>query len=127
MNTHDGMEYWAAMNLAGDYAKPVMRTIHRRIGKSAWATHLVNISNKSSTWQKKWLMYQSVLSIAKGATPASINTPGIIPGSMTEPGFIVIGKTMPIVSNLASHGLQEDDFLELNVGLSLHNKRSRKD
>ena len=40
----------------------------------------------------------------KGATPAGENVLGVIPGSMTAPGFIVKGKGEPASVNSASHG-----------------------
>ena len=40
----------------------------------------------------------------KGATPAEKNVLGIIPGSMTAPGFIVKGKGEEASVNSASHG-----------------------
>jgi len=40
----------------------------------------------------------------KGATPAGKNVLGIIPGSMTAPGFIVKGKGEEASVNSASHG-----------------------
>ncbi len=40
----------------------------------------------------------------KGATPAGKNVLGIIPGSMTAPGFIVKGKGQAASLNSASHG-----------------------
>jgi tRNA-splicing ligase RtcB len=40
----------------------------------------------------------------KGATPAGANVLGIIPGSMTAPGFIVKGKGEISAINSASHG-----------------------
>ena len=40
----------------------------------------------------------------KGATPAGKNVLGIIPGSMTAPGFIVKGKGEQAAINSASHG-----------------------
>src|SRR5690606_24008647 len=40
----------------------------------------------------------------KGATPAGKGVLGIIPGSMTSPGFIVRGKGDPFSINSASHG-----------------------
>ena len=40
----------------------------------------------------------------KGATPAGKNVLGIIPGSMTAPGFIVKGKGEEASLSLASHG-----------------------
>jgi tRNA-splicing ligase RtcB len=40
----------------------------------------------------------------KGATPADKNVLGIIPGSMTAPGFIVKGLGEEASVNSASHG-----------------------
>jgi tRNA-splicing ligase RtcB (3'-phosphate/5'-hydroxy nucleic acid ligase) len=40
----------------------------------------------------------------KGATPAGKDVMGIIPGSMTAPGFIVKGKGEPASLDSASHG-----------------------
>ena len=40
----------------------------------------------------------------KGATPASLGDMGIIPGSMTAPGFIVRGKGEVASLNSAAHG-----------------------
>jgi tRNA-splicing ligase RtcB len=40
----------------------------------------------------------------KGATPAGEGVMGIIPGSMTAPGFIVKGKGETAAINSASHG-----------------------
>ncbi len=40
----------------------------------------------------------------KGATPAGKDVLGIIPGSMTAPGFIVKGKGIEASINSASHG-----------------------
>lgn len=40
----------------------------------------------------------------KGATPAGRGVPGIIPGSMGSPGFVVRGKGEPRSLDSASHG-----------------------
>jgi len=104
MNTHDGMEYWAAMNLAGDYAAACHDDIHRRIAKALGRRTLVNISNSHNLAWKEMVNGQECIVHRKGATPASINAPGIIPGSMTEPGYIVIGKGNANSIQSASHG-----------------------
>jgi tRNA-splicing ligase RtcB len=51
-------------------------------------------------------MYENkeVIVHRKGATPAGKNVLGIIPGSMTAPGFIVKGKGEEAGINSASHG-----------------------
>lgn len=47
---------------------------------------------------------QELIVHRKGATPAQKNVLGIIPGSMTAPGFIVKGKGNALSLNSASHG-----------------------
>ncbi|MFT5893078.1 MAG: tRNA-splicing ligase RtcB, partial [Dokdonia sp.] len=42
LDTHDGQEYWIAMNLAGDYAQACHENIHARISKLLGAKPLVN-------------------------------------------------------------------------------------
>jgi RNA-splicing ligase RtcB len=40
----------------------------------------------------------------KGATPAGAGVPGVIPGSMASPGYVVRGKGSPESLHSASHG-----------------------
>ncbi len=47
---------------------------------------------------------KEVLVHRKGATPAGVNDLGIIPGSMTAPGFVVRGLGNEAAINSASHG-----------------------
>jgi tRNA-splicing ligase RtcB len=47
---------------------------------------------------------EEVIVHRKGATPASKDVMGIIPGSMTAPGFLVRGKGEVASINSASHG-----------------------
>ena len=54
-------------------------------------------------WKEKW-EGKDVIVHRKGATPAGKDVLGIIPGSMTAPGFIVKGKGENASVNSASHG-----------------------
>ena len=54
-------------------------------------------------WKEIW-EGKEVIVHRKGATPAGKNVLGIIPGSMTAPGFIVKGKGVEAAVNSASHG-----------------------
>ena len=47
---------------------------------------------------------EEVIVHRKGATPAGKGVMGIIPGSMTAPGFLVRGKGEEAAINSASHG-----------------------
>lgn len=88
LDTHDGREYWTAMNLAGDYAKACHDDIHRRIAKSLGQRVVFNIENHHNFAWKETLDGQECIVHRKGATPAAKGTLGIIPGSMTAPGYI---------------------------------------
>ena len=54
-------------------------------------------------WKEKW-NDEEVVVHRKGATPASKDVMGIIPGSMTAPGFLVRGKGNTEAIHSASHG-----------------------
>jgi tRNA-splicing ligase RtcB len=54
-------------------------------------------------WKETW-NGQEVIVHRKGATPAAKDVLGIIPGSMTAPGFIVRGRGEAASVNSASHG-----------------------
>ena len=105
LDTELGQEYWEAMNLAGDYASACHHVIHDRMSIGLRSNALVRIENHHNfAWKE--LDAEGVERIVhrKGATPAGKGVLGIIPGSMTAPGFIVRGKgtTMSLAS--ASHG-----------------------
>jgi tRNA-splicing ligase RtcB len=104
LNTHDGQEYWIAMNLAGDYAKACHDDIHRRIAKALGHRIVLTIENHHNfAWQEE-IDGKTCIVHRKGATPAHQGEYGIIPGSMTAPGFIVKGKGNLMGLNSASHG-----------------------
>ena len=104
LNTHDGQEYWAAMNLAGDYAKACHDDIHLRIGKLLGSRSVVKIENHHNFTWKEEVNGKECIVHRKGATPANEDELGIIPGSMTAPGFIVRGLGNAESLNSASHG-----------------------
>ncbi|UUC47244.1 RtcB family protein [Flavobacterium cerinum] len=104
LNTHDGQEYWMAMNLAGDYAKACHDDIHRRIAKILGKRVVVTIENHHNFAWKEFHDGKECVVHRKGATPAAEGQLGIIPGSMTAPGYIVMGKGNPESLNSASHG-----------------------
>jgi tRNA-splicing ligase RtcB len=104
LNTHDGQEYWLAMNLAGDYAKACHEDIHRRIAKALGNRIAVTIENHHNFAWKEMVDGKECIVHRKGATPAAKGTLGIIPGSMTAPGYIVMGKGNEDSLQSASHG-----------------------
>ncbi len=105
LDTELGMEYWLAMNLAGDYASACHEQIHQRMAIGLRTTPLAIIENHHNfAWKEKDENDQDIIVHRKGATPAGKGVLGIIPGSMTAPGFIVRGKGNATSINSASHG-----------------------
>lgn len=104
LNEEEGMEYWIAMNLAGDYASACHHIIHAKIAKQLGRKPLTMVENHHNfAWKEKW-EDKNVIVHRKGATPAGKDVLGIIPGSMTAAGFIVKGKGESASVNSASHG-----------------------
>jgi tRNA-splicing ligase RtcB len=105
LNTDAGQEYWIAMNLAGDYASANHHQIHERMAQSLGEKPLLMVENHHNfAWKEALEDGTEVIVHRKGATPAGKNVLGIIPGSMTAPGFIVRGKGSSASLNSASHG-----------------------
>lgn len=105
LNGRGGQEYWAAMNLAGDYASACHHNIHDRMAKalgSRWVGRVENHHNFA--WKEQDADGNTIIVHRKGATPAGKGVLGVIPGSMTAPGFIVRGKGEMSSINSASHG-----------------------
>jgi tRNA-splicing ligase RtcB len=104
LDEEEGMEYWLAMNLAGDYASACHHVIHQKIAKQLGRRPMKMVENHHNfAWKEKW-EGKDVIVHRKGATPAGKNVLGIIPGSMTAAGFIVKGKGEMASVNSASHG-----------------------
>lgn len=104
LNEEEGMEYWKAMNLAGDYASACHHIIHNKVAKALKMQPLKLIENHHNFAWKEMHDGREVIVHRKGATPAGTGVFGIIPGSMTAPGFIVSGKGHPGSLHSASHG-----------------------
>lgn len=105
LDTEAGQEYWAAMNLAGDYASANHEHIHQRISTALGDEHIARVENHHNfAWKELDSMGVEQVVHRKGATPAGKGVLGVIPGSMTAPGFIVRGRGVPSALNSASHG-----------------------
>lgn len=104
LNSAEGQEYWLAMNLAGDYASACHEVIHNRLTNAIGGTVLAKVENHHNFAWKEIYNGEEVIVHRKGATPASKDVMGIIPGSMTAPGFLVRGKGEMSAINSASHG-----------------------
>lgn len=104
LDEEEGIEYWIAMNLAGDYASACHHIIHQKIAKQLGRKPIKMVENHHNfAWKEMW-EGKEVIVHRKGATPAGKDVLGIIPGSMTADGFIVKGKGEAASVNSASHG-----------------------
>ena len=104
MNTSEGRDYWAAMNLMGDYAAANHDVIHRLVSKLLGARVIADVENHHNfAWQERH-DGKDVIVHRKGATPAAKGVLGVIPGSMADPAFVVRGKGEPKSLNSAAHG-----------------------
>jgi len=103
-----GAEYWAAMNLMGNYAAANHALIHKHIAKQVGASVLLRVENHHNfAWKETHVIEgeeRELIVHRKGATPAGVGVMGIIPGSMAAPGFLVRGKGNAASLNSASHG-----------------------
>ncbi len=105
LDTEEGQEYWIAMNLAGEYASANHHEIHNKIAKALREKPRLMIENHHNfAWKEQLADGREVMVHRKGATPAGPGVLGIIPGSMTEPGFVVRGRGQADSINSASHG-----------------------
>jgi len=104
LGEEEGMEYWIAMNLAGEYASACHHIIHEKIARQLGRGPMSIVENHHNfAWKEQW-EGKDVIVHRKGATPAGRDVLGVIPGSMTAPGFIVKGKGEMASVNSASHG-----------------------
>ncbi len=104
MSSEAGQEYWAAMNLMGDYAAANHAVIHRLVTGLLGARILSGVENHHNfAWLEKHNGKEVVVH-RKGATPAGRGELGVIPGSMADPAFVVRGLGHPDSLMSASHG-----------------------
>ncbi|HRI13507.1 MAG TPA: RtcB family protein [Verrucomicrobiota bacterium] len=108
LDSEEGAEYWAAMELMGQYAAANHALIHRHIAANLGAEVLADIENHHNfAWKEHHVVDGSARELVvhrKGATPAGAGVLGIIPGSMATPGFVVRGKGNAASLHSASHG-----------------------
>ena len=104
MDSEEGQEYWAAMNLMGDYASANHEVIHRLVSKELGAHVLIGVENHHNFAWKEKHNGRDLIVHRKGATPAGQGVLGVIPGSMADPAFVVRGKGCAESLNSAAHG-----------------------
>jgi tRNA-splicing ligase RtcB len=104
LESHEGQEYWAAMNLMGEYAAANHAVIHRSVVKLLGAHVLAGVENHHNFAWKETHGGRDVVVHRKGATPAGEGVLGVIPGSMADPAYVVRGQGVVTSLDSASHG-----------------------
>jgi tRNA-splicing ligase RtcB len=108
LDSEEGQEYWAAMELMGRYAAANHALIHRHLARYLRLNVLLDVENHHNfAWKERHVIdgvERDVVVHRKGATPAGAGVLGIIPGSMASPGFLVRGKGEPASLKSAAHG-----------------------
>jgi tRNA-splicing ligase RtcB len=109
LDTQEGQDYWAAMNLMGEYAAANHAVIHRLVSKLLGAHVVAGVENHHNfAWIERHdpdgRGARDLVVHRKGATPAAAGELGVIPGSMGSPAFVVRGKGNAASLGSASHG-----------------------
>jgi tRNA-splicing ligase RtcB len=104
MDSAEGQEYWAAMNLMGRYAAANHAMIHSKIERALGEKAIAGVENHHNYAWRETHGGKQLYVHRKGATPAGAGVLGVIPGSMATPGFVVRGKGNPVSLDSASHG-----------------------
>ena len=105
LTSEEGHEYWLSMNLAGAYAKACHDRIHQNLCEALGLPVLQKIENHHNfAWKEILPDGHEYIVHRKGATPAAKGVMGIIPGSMTSPGYIVSGLGNESSLDSAAHG-----------------------
>jgi tRNA-splicing ligase RtcB len=92
------------MQLAGRYASANHAVIHRQIVAAVRHDVLGGIENHHNFAWVETVDDRQVIVHRKGATPAGTDVLGVIPGSMSAPGFVVAGRGNPESLSSAAHG-----------------------
>jgi tRNA-splicing ligase RtcB (3'-phosphate/5'-hydroxy nucleic acid ligase) len=104
MDSEAGQEYWAAMNLMGEYAAANHAVIHRLVTRLLGAEIIAGVENHHNFAWKERHGGRELIVHRKGATPAGAGVLGVIPGTMADPAFVVRGLGNPQSFNSAAHG-----------------------
>lgn len=104
LDDEDGIAYWLSMEMAGRYASANHHCIHNHLLKELGWEDVLQCENHHNFAWKEQHGGKEVIVHRKGATPAGKGVLGFIPGSMADPGFLVLGKGNSASLDSASHG-----------------------
>ncbi len=104
LDSQAGQEYWAAMNLMGEYASANHAVIHRLVTNKLGAHVIGGVENHHNFAWKEKHQGQELIVHRKGATPAQAGVLGVIPGTMADPAYVVRGRGNTASLQSAAHG-----------------------
>ncbi len=91
LDSEAGQEYWLAMHVAGDFASACHQTIHETVIKAAGLDVAAFVENHHNFAWREVHGGQEYIVHRKGATPAGKDVLGVIPGTMADKGYLVVG------------------------------------
>lgn len=104
LDSEAGQEYWLAMHVAGDFASACHQTIHETVIAAAGLDVAAFVENHHNfAWEEEYAG-QKLIIHRKGATPAGRDVLGVIPGTMADKGYLVVGLGNEQSLNSSSHG-----------------------
>jgi tRNA-splicing ligase RtcB len=109
LRSEAGQEYWAAMELMGQYAAANHALIHHHVARTLGVAVRLDIENHHNyAWRERHRLPDGteaeLIVHRKGATPAADGVLGVIPGSMGTPGYVVRGRGVAASLDSAAHG-----------------------
>ncbi|MCG8688592.1 MAG: RtcB family protein [Desulfobacterales bacterium] len=104
MDKEEGIEYFKAMTLMGEYSAANHDIIHKKIFNALGENPAATVENHHNFAFKEKIGLRQVIVHRKGAVPASKGTLGIIPGTMTDPAYVVKGLGNEESINSSAHG-----------------------
>ncbi|MEM7344681.1 MAG: RtcB family protein [Chloroflexota bacterium] len=104
MDSDDGQAYWLAMNLAGDFASACHQTIHETVIAAAGLEVTAFVENHHNFAWEEIHGGKSLIVHRKGATPAGKDVLGVVPGTMADKGYLVLGLGNEASLSSSSHG-----------------------
>lgn len=104
LDSEAGQEYWLAMQVAGDFASACHQCIHQTVIAAAGLKVAAFVENHHNfAWEEEYNGRKLIVH-RKGATPAAKDVLGVIPGTMADKGYIVVGLGNQESLNSSSHG-----------------------
>lgn len=104
LDSEAGQEYWLAMHVAGDFASANHQAIHRTVIRAAGLETVAYVENHHNFAWVEEHGGQTLIVHRKGATPAAAGALGVIPGTMADKGYLVIGLGNEESLHSSAHG-----------------------